>query len=244
MPALLDAPPKTQAPPPAPPAPDLEAWAARLGGIPTWRIVTDPAPGTATEADWARVKRHGKLCELIDGTLVEKAVSAFASTVGSELIFLLVLFLRENPGADGRRLGLPFGEQGFFRLPIARTLPPRLRAPDVSYVSRGRFPGGRFPRTGYPTLAPDFVTEVLTENNTDAEITEKLRNLFAAGTRVAWVIDPLARTGRVYRNPDRPEPATDTLDAAPALPGFTVDLPALLAAVDEAAGEDEEDAPA
>ena len=39
------------------------------------RIRFDPWPGTATEADLLRfVERDKRLCELIDGTLVEKPV--------------------------------------------------------------------------------------------------------------------------------------------------------------------------
>src|SRR5262245_44041612 len=46
---------------------------ARLGDIPADRIRLDPRPGTATAEDTFEVKRReGKLCEVIDGVLVEK----------------------------------------------------------------------------------------------------------------------------------------------------------------------------
>ena len=48
---------------------------ARLRGFPAWRIHTYPAPGTATEKDlWRAEARSGRICELIDGTLVEKVM--------------------------------------------------------------------------------------------------------------------------------------------------------------------------
>jgi hypothetical protein len=47
----------------------------RLGGIPLERIRMVPPPGTATEEDVLAVHdRTNRLCELVDGTLVEKAM--------------------------------------------------------------------------------------------------------------------------------------------------------------------------
>ena len=47
----------------------------RLGGIPLDRIWCRPAPGTAVENDVVEAESHeNRLCELVDGTLVEKAV--------------------------------------------------------------------------------------------------------------------------------------------------------------------------
>jgi len=47
----------------------------RLGGIPLERIWFHPAPGTATEKDVIEAEeRENRLCELVDGTLVEKAM--------------------------------------------------------------------------------------------------------------------------------------------------------------------------
>ena len=50
-------------------------WLHSLGDVPPERILFDPRPGTATEADLLLlVERDKRLCELIDGTLVEKPV--------------------------------------------------------------------------------------------------------------------------------------------------------------------------
>ena len=224
MTAVLDAP-KTR-------TPTVEELAERFGGIDPARILTDPPPGTATEADFDRVRRQtGKTFELIDGTFVEKAVSAYTSTVACELIALLRDFLRDHP-SKGYRLGLVLGEAGFVRLIGAGLLTPRLRAPDVSYVSRERFPGG-FPQTGYPTLAPDLVVEVLSPGNTRGEMAEKRANFFAAGTVRVWVVDPLSETAEVYDDPDDAVeiPAGGTLEAGDALPGFAVELGPLFRSV-------------
>jgi hypothetical protein len=64
------------APPPANAA-DLFAYIRRFGGIDPARILLDPLPGTATEEDLIRVveAKSGPLCELVDGTLVDKVMS-------------------------------------------------------------------------------------------------------------------------------------------------------------------------
>jgi hypothetical protein len=50
-----------------------EEWHHGLGDVPLSRIIFDPWPGTATEEDLLlMVERDKRLCELIDGTLVEK----------------------------------------------------------------------------------------------------------------------------------------------------------------------------
>jgi hypothetical protein len=45
----------------------------RLGRVPLDRIRSDPPPGTATERDVLEIAaREKRLCELVDGVLVEK----------------------------------------------------------------------------------------------------------------------------------------------------------------------------
>ena len=44
-------------------------WLHSLGDVPLERIIVDPPPGTAAEADLLRlVEGDKRLCELIDGT--------------------------------------------------------------------------------------------------------------------------------------------------------------------------------
>ncbi len=65
----------------------------RLGDIPLERILVHPSPGTAVEQDL--ISR--KMCELIDGVVVEKALSFFESR--------LAMVLLECPGmvSNGNR---------------------------------------------------------------------------------------------------------------------------------------------
>lgn len=65
--------------PPKPPRFDTAAeWLRALGDVPPQRIIFDPLPGTATEADLLHFVGRDKLCELVDGTLVEKPVGSVA----------------------------------------------------------------------------------------------------------------------------------------------------------------------
>ncbi len=46
----------------------------KLGDIPAERVHLDPPPGTATEKDVLDMeRREGRICELVDGVLVEKS---------------------------------------------------------------------------------------------------------------------------------------------------------------------------
>jgi hypothetical protein len=60
----------------APPDESLADLVERLGGIPLDRIRMRPPPGTATEEDVlaALEAPRKRICELIDGVLVEKAM--------------------------------------------------------------------------------------------------------------------------------------------------------------------------
>ncbi|HEV3167670.1 MAG TPA: hypothetical protein VGZ22_26940 [Isosphaeraceae bacterium] len=61
-----------------------------LGGIPARRVWLRPAPGTATEADVIAIEeRENRLCELVDGVLVEKDMGFLESFLALELGRLL-----------------------------------------------------------------------------------------------------------------------------------------------------------
>src|SRR4029077_9574158 len=80
--------------------PDINTLAdmrPRLGGIPLERIWFHPAPGTATEKDVIQAEaRENRLCELVDGTLVEKAMGFEESRIAIELAYLVKSYLDRN----------------------------------------------------------------------------------------------------------------------------------------------------
>jgi Uma2 family endonuclease len=65
---------------------------------------------------------------------------------------------------------------------------------------------------------------VLSKSNTKAEIARKMKEYFAAGTRLAWIVDPKTETVRVHRSPEEfvVLKAGDVLDGGDVLPGFQV----------------------
>lgn len=83
---------------------------------------------------------------------------------------------------------------------------------------------------GYPRLAPDFVAEVRSPNDSETEIQEKVSDWLAAGTRLVWVIDPRARSARVHRADGSATAIVidGLLGGEDVLPGFTLELSAIL----------------
>jgi Uma2 family endonuclease len=82
------------------------------------------------------------------------------------------------------------------------------------------------------SVAPGLAIEVLSPTNTKAEIARKLRELFTAGCKLAWVIDPESRTAKVHTSAARfKELGPDgILDGGRVLPGFKLALADLFAA--------------
>ncbi len=186
----------------------------QLGDIPPSRVLVRPAPGTATERDVIDIRdRENRLCELIDGTLVEKAMGLEESGYAALMVYYLIDFLMRN------RLGRAYGADGTMRL-----FPGLVRIPDAAFVSWARHPGkGAGPM---PDLAPDLVVEVLSKGNTKGEMDRKLRDYFKAGVRLVWYVDPKKRTARVYTAPSRSTllREDDQLDGGDVLPGFRLRL--------------------
>ena len=191
----------------------LTDYLTQLGGISPDRVRLSPPPGTATFADCvaANETEPRALCELVDGTLVEKAVSYEASVVAIAIAAILSRFV------SSRRLGLISGADGFFRLPSTT------RGPDVAFLSRDRLPQGSFPRELYPQVAPNLVVEVLSPGNTRAEMARKRLEYFLSGVELIWIVDCDHRSVAVYTSPTDLKilGEHDIIDARNVLPGFS-----------------------
>jgi Uma2 family endonuclease len=192
----------------------------RLGAIPLERIWFHPAPGTATEKDViAAEARENRLCELVDGTLVEKAMGFEESRLAGELLYHVRHYLGQND------LGICVGADGMMRI-----APGLVRIPDLSFISWERLPGRESLREPIPDLAPDLAVEVLSEGNTKQEMARKVREYFEAGVLLVWLIDPRKRTARVYSTMGKSTlvRASEALDGGAVLPGFVLPLSNLL----------------
>jgi Uma2 family endonuclease len=187
-----------------------------IGDVPADRILFHPAPGTATAEDLVAIREDTRrICELVDGILIGKAIGLYESIIASELIRLLGNFVKEH------NLGIVAGEAGMMQL-----APGLVRIPDVSFIAWDRFPDRKLPRDPVPHLAPDLAVEVLSPSNTLKEMARKRRDYFNAGCKLVWITDPETRTVTVYTAVDQSEEITEdgTLDGGDVLPGFSLSV--------------------
>jgi Uma2 family endonuclease len=185
---------------------------AHLGGISAERVRLYPTPGTATEDDVIRIEREeDRLCELVEGVLVEKVMGFEESKLAGWIIYLLHSYL------EGNDLGEVTAPDGTMRL-----MPGLIRIPDVSFISHQRGADCPNPGAPIPDLAPDLAIEVLSEGNTPAEMERKLKEYFFCGVRLVWLVDPRRRTVAVSRAPDQSIVLSEgqELTGEPVLPGF------------------------
>src|SRR5438128_2119648 len=85
----------------------------RLGNIPTHRVRLKPAPGTATQRDVLRnneSRLKTAICELVDGTLVEKAMGWEGSAIGIRIARSVLNFV------EAHQLGTVLGADGMLQL--------------------------------------------------------------------------------------------------------------------------------
>lgn len=195
-----------------------------LGGIHPNRVRFRPAPGTATEKDVLAIHdREGRLYELVDGVLVEKAMGFGESLLACALIAILRGFVRP------RNLGLVTGEAGMMRLMAGL-----VRIPDVAFISWDRLPNRRVPTEPIPELAPDLAVEVLSVGNTPGEMARKRQEYFSAGVQIVWQVDPRTRTVEVFTAPEQSMILHETHipDGGTVFPGFTLPLQELFGELD------------
>jgi Uma2 family endonuclease len=192
-----------------------------LGDIPAHRVRLYPYPGTATEADAYRINETERRCELVNGTIVERAVGVPQGYFGSLLAYYLNAFVIP------RRLGIVIQPDAMFRMHLGN-----LREPDVSFTVKSRLPNP-LPQIG--GWCPDLCVEVLSPDNTVAEMATKRTEYFKSGCRLVWEFDVEVRTVRVYLDPVNFTPLTeaDTLDGGTVLPGFSLPLAEIFTAFDE-----------
>lgn len=208
------------------PTPELRPTVADLlrdlGDIPPERVLASPAPGTVTFEQLVEVndRRRGPVYEWVDGTLVEKPMGQFEGWV---TFIILGQFDRYLEVHD---IGMIYPPDV-----VMHILPGIGRAPDASFLSWASLPGGKPPPRSdrVPAVVPDLAVEVLSTNNTKAEMARKRDEYFRAGVKMVWEIDPESRSADVYTGPTAVTavPADGVLDGGDVLPGFQISLRAV-----------------
>ncbi|HEX7051701.1 MAG TPA: Uma2 family endonuclease [Longimicrobiales bacterium] len=159
--------------------------------------------------------------ELVRGRVVrEPRPMAPHARVNTRVIYVL----EEYAERTGR--GVVYTDMGF----VLEDEPPTLRGPDAAFVSHERVPKSGYARSFWH-FGPDLAVEVLSPSNTRREMLEKVREYFAAGSCLVWILDPARRTVTVYDSAEdvRILRGDAVLDGGDVLPEFRVPLSRLFA---------------
>lgn len=182
-----------------------------LGDVPPDRVLWNPRPGTATEADVLRCRRG---TELVDGCLILKTVGEAKTKLRLGIGQALFHFIRRD------RLGYHTPPAGLHRINSEV-----VRRPDAAFTRWPRVLDGAGTIPVVVTASPDLVIDILTATNPPAEQARKFREYFSAGTAVIWEIDPDTNTVTVHRpESQRVLTTADTLDGGAVLPDFALPL--------------------
>lgn len=127
---------------------------------------------------------------------------------------------------ESQDLGEVFGPSTGFRL--ANTA---VRSPDAAFVAKGRLPEGWDEQEDkFINLAPDFVIEIRSKNDSLTKLKAKMEEYIANGVQLGWLIDSKNQQALVYRRDGSVTqyPATAILSGEDVVPGFMLPLKKLL----------------
>jgi Uma2 family endonuclease len=189
-------------------------------------MTTKPdAPATSdpvTADQLLQLPDHGTRYELVKGDLIEMSpASPRHGRIAMRLGALLEVYARQH------NLGVVYAAETGFKL---QENPDTVRAADAAFVAQARIPAEGEPE-GYWAIAPDLVIEVVSPSDSAVLLQGKVTDWLAAGCRLMWVLYPDTRTVTEYRSlaDVRVLTATETLDGADVLPGFTCPIADLFA---------------
>jgi Uma2 family endonuclease len=154
--------------------------------------------------------------ELIDGVLVEKAMSADTARIASRIHGRLFVHCEQT------RAGEALVADAAYRCFPNR--PRHARMPDASFIRREKLvdlPTGR----GDCPFPPDLVVEVCSPNETVRRIKAKVKDWRSVAVPVIWIIEPESRTATAYVGSTVYELGEhDDLPVGDILPGFRLKL--------------------
>lgn len=155
----------------------------------------------------------GSKQELIAGEIVSMPPPSFNHGRTQVLLAtILSMFVEEH------QLGQVTTESGM----VTKRGPDSVRGPDVAYWSKERVPLDE-DIAGYPDASPDICAEILSEPRRKKALARKLKEYFASGVRLVWVVDTEKRTVIEYRTASNGKllQETDSLEGRTVLPGFS-----------------------
>ena len=146
--------------------------------------------------------------EYVKGELVPMSIPTMEhGVISSKIVILLGNHVLQN------QLGQVYTAETTFQIGESG------RKPDVAFVSQTRIPENA--RQASP-IPPDLAIEVVSPSDKVYDVQEKALEYLDAGTRMVWVIEPIAQTVTVYRSPNDIKTLTvnDTLTGEDVVEGF------------------------
>ncbi|MBM3239662.1 Uma2 family endonuclease [Candidatus Poribacteria bacterium] len=146
--------------------------------------------------------------EYVKGELVLMSTPTMVhGEISSNIVILLGNHVRQN------QLGRIYTAETTFQIGESG------RKPDVAFVSQERLPENRHQASPIP---PDLAVEVVSPTDKVYDVQEKALEYLDAGTKMVWVIEPIAKTVTVYRSPSDIKILTpnDTLTGEEVIKGF------------------------
>ncbi|WP_161967420.1 Uma2 family endonuclease [Fimbriiglobus ruber] len=191
----------------------------RISNVPAHRILLNPPPGTATEADLLdSATTGGRDCELVGGILIERPTSFWAGLLPIRIASSIYNFTEKD------NLGVVAGSRGAIHLASGL-----VRMPSLSFIRWDSVDDTDVienPDGAFLEAAPDLVVEVLCPDNTTREMAIKLDEYAKAGVRLVWYVDPTREEVTVYpkgRERGKKVVGTDgVIDGGDVLPGFVL----------------------
>ena len=182
-----------------------------------------PSPGTATvKVNVDRIRTStGRICELVDGTLVRKLWDITESNLAGLLIHFIRQYLGTNNTGHGSCPRRHAGDSN-------RSSSSGRRCVHLLGAISGRQTGQRADSRSCARLWP---WKYFLKSNTSAEMKRKRREYFEAGVQLVWLIDPKFRTADVYTAPEESTfiDCDGVLLGGNVLPGFNLPLKELFA---------------
>jgi Uma2 family endonuclease len=153
--------------------------------------------------------------ELIRGELVKMTPAGHEhGELAGNIFYYLADFVRRH------NLGKVYAaETGF----VLFRDPDTVRAPDAAFVSTARAAEQKR-RHGFFIGPPDLAVEVVSPQDSDEDIEEKVLDYLESGTKLIWIVRPRTQTVTVYRSASDIHLLTisDTLTDDDILPGFVL----------------------
>ncbi len=175
--------------------------------------------GSTTAEEFVRLQPPDKRSELVNGQLIVREPAGFRhGRIAARLAHRL------SERVEANDLGVVCAaETGF----VLKREPDTVRGPDVAFISRERLPDPE--PVAFAELAPDLAVEVLSPDDRPGAVLSKVADWLNAGSRMVWVVDPVRRLVRVYRQDGSESVVTGTgaLDGEDVVPGFSCDVHSL-----------------